>query len=314
MIKLSVVFVNYNGKDLLKAALDSVNKNKDHEIIVVDNNSADGSVGFIRKNYKNVRIIENRKNLGYVGINSALPYCKGKYILFLNNDIKIENSCIKELLRVIEKDDRIGMAAPRLINYYNKKLKSSGTWVSRAFYSGHIGNNAVLEEIPYLGVGLIRKGIAMKFGYIFDPDYFIYAEDVDLGLRMRLLGYKAAFAPKAVIYHLHASTTKKFGSSKTTFLLERNLLMTFFKILSLKSILLFLPYVFLVRLFAIVKDVLTFNFRNAFSRIMAVFWVIFNFNIIYEKRKSIQKLRKADDRFILEAFSEKYLFKKPVLI
>jgi len=314
MIKVSVIFVNYNGKDLLKAALESVNKNKDYEIIVVDNNSADGSVDFVKKNYKNVKIIENRKNLGYVGINSALSCCKGKYILFLNNDIKIEKNCIKELLSVIEKDDKTGMAAPRLVNYYNKNLKSNGTWVSRAFYSGHIGNNAAPEEIPYLGVGMIKKDIIEKFGYIFDPDYFIYAEDVDLGLRLRLLGYKVAFAPKALIYHLHAATAKKFASSKTIFLLERNLLMTFFKILSLKSILLFLPYVFLIRLLAIMKDALTLNFRNALSRITAILWVAFNFSTIYKKRKILQGLRKADDRFILEVFSEKYLFKKPVLI
>ena len=316
MVKVSIVFANYNGKDLLKAALDSINskENKNYEVIAVDNGSTDGSVDFIKKNYKHVKIIENKKNLGYVGINSALAYCKGKYILFLNNDIRMDRNCIKELLRFIEKDDKIGMAAPRLINYYNKSLKSGGTWVSRSFYSGHIAGKEEIKEIPYLGVGLIRRDIAEKFGYIFDPDYFIYAEDVDLGLRLRLIGCKTVFVPKAIIYHAHAATTKKFASSKTTFLLERNMLTTFFKILSLKNILLLLPYVFLIRLFAIIKDVLALNLKNAFSRIKAILWIAFNFNIVYKKRKALQKLKKADDKFILEVFSEKYLFQKPALI
>lgn len=314
MIEVSIVIVNYNGKDLLKTALDSIKEDKNYEIIVVDNNSTDGSINFVKNNYKNVKIIENKKNLGYVGINSALPYCKGKYVLFLNNDIKIDKNCIKELLNAIKKDAQIGVTAPRLINYYNKNLKSNGTWVSRAFYNGHISNNGKIREIPYLGVGLIRKDIANKFGYIFDPDYFIYAEDVDLGLRLRLLGYKVIFVPKAIIYHLHSATTRKFDGSKTTFLLERNLLMTFFKILSFRNILLFLPYVLLIRLSAILKDILTLNFKNAFSRLKAIFWVIFNFNIIYQKRNNLQKFRKIDDRFILQVFSEKYLFKKPILI
>ena len=252
MVEVSIVIVNYNGKDLLKIALDSINKipsiknKKNYEIIVVDNNSSDGSVDFIRRNYKNVKTVSNKKNLGYCGINSALPYCKGKYILFLNNDIKIDRDCIEELLRVIERDNEIGMVAPRLINYYNQSLRSGGTWVSRAFYNGHIADNGKVKEIPYLGVGLIRKNIVNKFNYLFDPDYFIYAEDLDLGLRLRLSGYKVLFAPKALLYHLHAATAKKFGSAYTTFLLERNLLTTFFKILSLKNILLFLPYVFLM--------------------------------------------------------------------
>jgi len=314
MVKVSIVIVNYNGKDLLKTALDSINEDKNYEVIVVDNNSADGSIDFIRKNYRNVKLIANEKNLGYSGINSALPYCKGDYILFLNNDIKLGKNCIKELLSAMKKDGGIAMAAPRLVNYYNKKLKSYGTWVSRSFYNGHISCNAALEEIPYLGVGMIKKDIIRKFGYIFDPDYFIYAEDLDLGLRLRLLGYKLVFAPKAVIYHMHAATAKKFDSSKTTFLLERNLLTTFFKILSLKNILLFLPYAILMRMVAIAKDMLAFKFRNAFSRIKAIFWVIFNFKVIHEKRKNLQKLRKADDKFILKVFSERYLLKKPLLI
>lgn len=313
---VSVIIVNYNGKKLLKTILKSLKKSsfKGYEILVLDNNSTDGSQELIKKNYKNVKLVSNKENLGYSGINSALKYCNGKYILFLNNDMEIDKGCIKELLKVIEKDSKVGMVAPRLINYYNKEVKSGGTWISRAFYNGHIVGNATLKEIPYLGVGLIRTDIAKKFGYIFDPDYFIYAEDADLGLRLRLLSYKVVFAPKAVLYHMHALTANKAKASKMTFLMERNLLMTFFKILSLKNIIIFSPYVFFIRLLALIRDIITFKFLNAFSRIKAILWIIFNFNLVYKKRKKLQKIRRADDRFILKIFSEKYLFKKPVLI
>jgi len=239
-----------------------------------------------------------------------LPHCKGKYILFLNNDIKIDKYCIKELLEVIKKNNKIAMVVPRLINYYNKNLKSGGTWISRSFYNGHHTDNVKIKEIPYLGVGLIRKDIAKKFGYIFDPDYFIYGEDVDLGLRLRLIGYTAIFVPNAILYHMHAMTTKSFDNAYTTFLLERNLITTFLKILSFKNIILFLPYVIFMRSIALFRDVVTFNFKNAFSRIKAFLWIILNFNSIYKKRKKLQKLRKVDDKFILKIFSEKYLFKK----
>ena len=313
---VSIIIVNYNGKKLLKTLITSIQKSpfKNFEIIVLDNASIDGSQESIKKKYKNVKLVVNKENQGYTGINSALPYCNGKYILFLNNDIEIDKNCIKEMLSVMEKDKKIGMAAPRLVNYYDKELKSGGTWVSRSFYNGHIAGEARASEIPYLGVGLIRKDIVDKFGYLFDKDYFIYAEDLDLGLRMRLLGYKTAFVPDAILYHMHAATTKKSKSYKITFLLERNLLMTFFKILSAKNIILSLPYVLLMRCIAIAKDLLTFRVTNAFARISAVLWIIFHFNLIINKRRKLQKLRKVKDSFLFKVFSEKYLFRKPVLI
>ena len=95
-IIVSIIIVNYNGKNLLKKILASIDKSsyKSYEIIIVDNNSSDGSQEFVKNNYKMVKLVANKKNLGYSGINSALKYCKGKYILFLNNDIEIYKDCI----------------------------------------------------------------------------------------------------------------------------------------------------------------------------------------------------------------------------
>lgn len=310
--KISIVIVNYNGKNLLKLLLKSISKSsyKNFEIIIVDNNSADGSREFA-KNCKGIRLVENKKNLGYSGINSALKYCRGRYILFLNNDMELDKNCIVKLIEALESDKDAAMAAPKLVNFYDKSLKSGGTWASRAFYNGHMmenGKNCV-KEIPYLGVGLIRKDFVEKSGYLFDSDYFIYAEDLDLGLRIRLTGKKVLFEPNAVMYHMHAATTKKSGKSFTTFLMERNLLTTFLKIFYLKNILLFTPYVLAMRLLAILRDLATFNVSSALARLKALFWVILNFNFILKKRRETQKTRKADDKFILKVFSEKHLFR-----
>src|SRR3989344_2386629 len=142
MMEISIVIVNYNGKKILETCLNSIvkitSKNKNCEIIVVDNNSEDDSIAFLRKNYKQVKIIGNKKNLGYTGINSALQHCSGKYILFLNNDITIGKDCIGNMLEIIKNDDSVGMVAPKLVNYYDKSMESGGHWVSRAFYHGHI--------------------------------------------------------------------------------------------------------------------------------------------------------------------------------
>ena len=172
---VSVIIVNYNGKGLLKALIGSILKSsfRNYEMIIVDNGSSDGSREFVKKNYKNVNLVENRKNLGYSGINSALRYCNGEYILFLNNDMELDNNCIKFLVESIKSDKDIAMAAPKLVNFYDRSLKSGGTWVSRAFYNGHIKGNGSSREVPYLGVGLIRKDFVDTFGYLFEPDYFI---------------------------------------------------------------------------------------------------------------------------------------------
>ncbi|MBI3027860.1 glycosyltransferase family 2 protein [Candidatus Woesearchaeota archaeon] len=317
-IKVSVVIVNFNGKDLLKIILDSIKGINfgSFEIIVVDNNSSDGSKQFIRKNYKNVILVENKENIGYCGINSALKHCKGKYIFFLNNDMKLDKNCLKSMVKAIEADGNIAMAAPALANFYNKKLKSNGTWVSRAFYNGHIkGNNPdAVREIPYMGVGLIRKSFVEMYGYLFDRDYFVYAEDLDLGLRIRLSGMKTVFVPDAIIYHVHAATTQKAKKSFNTFLMERNLLETFLKIFSIKRIALFLPYVLFARIIAIVKDILALKISIALSRIKAIAYVAMSLKSIIEKRKLIQKFRKADDSYILKVFDESYLFKPKFIV
>lgn len=108
------------------------------------------------------------------------------------------------------------------MNYFNKNIKSCGTGVSRSFYNGHFKcAKDFRKEIPYDGVALIRKEIVDKFGYLFDQDYFIYAEDMDLGLRTRLLGYKVVHIPEAVIYHIHAITISRNKKYKLTYLTER---------------------------------------------------------------------------------------------
>lgn len=316
--KVSIIIVNYNGKELIRKLLKSLSKSafRNYKIIMVDNASTDGSQEFIRKNYKKAKLVENRENLGYSGINSAIRHCTGKYILFLNNDMEIEKNCISNLVKTIESDKNAVMAAPTLVNFYNKGLKSNGTWASRSFYSGHIKGNGrkIAKEIPYLGVGLIRKDFVDSYGYLFDPDYFIYAEDLDLGLRIRLNGKKILFNPDAVLYHMHAVTSQKSGSAFTTFLMERNSLTTFFKILSFSNIIILFPYMFGMRLLVIIRDIASLNFSSAFAHIKAILWVIFNPGTVCKKRKQTQKFRKAKDSYILKAFTEKYLFRKKFIV
>ena len=318
---VSLLIVNFNGKGILKTCLPSLLKleypKNRYEILVVDNASSDGSIEFLKKDYPKIKIIKNNENLGYVGINSGIKYCKGDYIYFLNNDLTLKKDCLKRLIKEIEKDGSIGMVAHNAVNYYNKNVVSGGTWISRTMYCGHHPKDDKIKTkvIPYLGGGIIRKSVISTYGYLFDPDYFIYAEDLDLGLRIRLLGMKIVLVTDAICYHMHSITTKKYSTpARNTFYLERNSLLTFFKIFSRKTLLLYAPIVVFARLLSIVKDMLSLRIKNALARILAMIWVTGHVKLILKKRNQVQKLRNASDSFILEVFSEKYIMKRPFLI
>ena len=96
--------------------------------------------------------------------------------------------------------------------------------------------------------------------------------------------------------------------------MERNLLITFFKIFELKNIILMLPYVLFMRLLAMAKDVATLRFDLFSARIRAFLWIIINSAKVIRKREHTQSLRKANDKYILKMFSEQYLFKPKFIV
>jgi len=310
---VSLVVVNCNGEAILGKCLSSLEKisypKNQYEIIVVDNASTDKSLDII-KIHKQVRLIKHKRNLGYVGVNSALSKAKGKYLFILNNDLELDPHCVSKLVEVGEKRKDAGVIVPKFINYFSRNIESGGTWISRSFYTGHFQgkDEKEVKETAYLGIEMIRASIARKFGYIYDQDYFIYAEDVDLSLRYRLLGYITLYVPSAIVYHMHSETMKSVPNAKKTYLLERNLLWTFYKVFSWPTIIILSPYVYGMRAFAISKDILSLNFSVAFARMKAICTVLYSLPSLFKKRARLQKLRKITDKRMLDIFTEKHLF------
>ncbi len=315
-VKVSFVIISLNGGDVVVNAVKSIkslNTKYKFEIFLVDNGSSDWSPQKVKKKFRDVKIIELKKNVGTAAYDYAVKKSKGEYIFFTGGDVEFKNDMLDVLVDFLDKNKDTAQATPKYVDYYNrKKTDLGGTWLSRSFYSNKftddtLGNENI--EIPYVGTGLIRKDFINKFGYLFDNDYFFYGEDVDLGLRIRLLGFKVYYIPKSIVYHMGSASRSIHKHHFLTFLMERNKLRTFFKVLAFKNILLYAPYVFLMRLVAIIRDILKLDFLNAFSRLKAILWVLFNFGSIMEKRRKIQKMRKIGDRKLFAIFSERYLFK-----
>jgi GT2 family glycosyltransferase len=245
---VSVIIVNYNGLSHLKECLDSLREQtfRDCEVIFVDNASSDGSVGFVKENYPEVKIIKNQRNLGYGGGNNAgIRESRGKYIVLLNNDTKADPQWLQKLVEAAQKDETTGMCASKILNYYHPGMIDNtgllmyrdGIARGRGRLEKDIGQYDVEEEVffPSGCACLYRKAMLDEIGPL-DEDFFLYVEDVDIGLRGRLAGWRCVYVPGAVVYHKYSATTEPYSPLKA-YLVERNRIWVVLKCFPLKMVL-----------------------------------------------------------------------------
>ncbi len=229
---ISVVVLNWNGLPVIESCLESILRQtyQPLEVIVVDNASEDGSPDLIRNRFPLVRLILNEKNLGFGGGNNlGIKASKGRYIMILNNDTRLDLKCLEFLMQSLERDRRYGAGAPKiLLDHQNNLIDAAGIVVYPDGLS--IGRGRMEQAEQYDEetevfcasgcAGLFRREMIEEIG-LYDEDFFAYAEDTDLGWRARLTGWKCIYNPQAVVYHLHSSSTGTFSPFKA-FLVERN--------------------------------------------------------------------------------------------
>jgi GT2 family glycosyltransferase len=229
---ISIVILNWNGKDSLSSCIQSAKEQTypNIEVILVDNASTDGSAEYIKNLFPDLLLIANQENLGYGGGNNrGIQEARGKYIFILNNDTEIEKECVEELWRCMESNPEIGVTTPKILLYDRRnRISAAGLTIYPDGLS--IGRGRLepqekynrMEEV-FFGSGcasLLRKEMLEQIG-LFDEDFFAYAEDTDLGWRARLAGWKAFYVPEAVVYHHHSKTFGTYSPRKA-FLVERN--------------------------------------------------------------------------------------------
>lgn len=236
MKNISIIIVNWNGRDMLKNCLDSVYRQsfKDFEVIVSDNGSTDGSVELINKMFPGVKLIENKKNLGFAeGNNVAIRQASGEYIFTLNNDTTLEKNCLNELVKIMGSNPQIGMVAPKIIFNGNKEIDTLGHLLYKSLLPRDCKTEENVDKVvsACAGAALYKKealeDVRLGEDY-FDSDFFLYAEDLDLGLRLRLRNWRYAYAGKAVVNHLHGASSKRVPD-KVIFYSQRNVPWTIVK-------------------------------------------------------------------------------------
>ncbi len=340
--EVTVSIVNLNGEQYLKECLDSLMElNYQHdklEIIIVDNGSGDKSLNLIRKNYPLVKIIENSSNMGFAHANNqAAEAARGEYIAFLNNDTRVDKNWLIELLRPIYKDKEIVASGSRVLSIDGKTIDFVGGMINFEGKGFQIDYGTPVEKDEYRGyrfLPFVNGGAMMIDRKVFlgaggfDNDFFAYYEDVDLGWRLWVLGYKVIFAPGSIVYHHHHGTSRNISEDKLRFLRERNSLYSVFKnyddsnlsrVLSgtLASIFnrIFMDFKFdyknyydltnLVSKESVSGDVAISS--EPLSSLMAVKNFMDKLPELMRKRKMIQENRKRDDKAIFSYFKGQFL-------
>lgn len=319
----SIVVLNYNGEKFIEPCLSSVFKSNypNFEVILVDNGSTDNSIKIAREKFgkdPRLRIILNHKNLGFAeGNNVGIGVSKGDYIVLLSNDTKVHPNWLKELIGVIESNEKIGAAQPKLLLMHKPNyINSIGVYID--FFSNPFRRNFpgekdrrqyenIIEVFMGAAIALaLRRDVLEEVG-VFDEDFFIYAEDLDLCWRIWLAGYKVVYVPKAVVYHKGAATIKSKSMARAKerppfeFHYYKNHLMCLLKNYELKNLIKTFPgYIFghlALILFGSFKRKQSYLLKDFFK---AIFWIILNFKSIWRKRLEVQqKIRKKSDDYLL---------------
>jgi GT2 family glycosyltransferase len=226
-LQLSIIIVNYNVKYFVEQCLYSVInaiKNLEAEIIVIDNNSTDGSKTFFTNKFTNVHFIWNNENIGFSKANNtALQKATGKYILFLNPDTLIPEDCFEKCLAFFQTQKDMGALGIRMIDGTGKFLKESkrgfpslltslfklGGLAKLFPTSGNLSENENhVVDVLSGAFMMVEKRVLDKTGG-FDEDFFMYGEDIDLSYRIQKAWYKNYYFSESTIIHFKGESTKK---------------------------------------------------------------------------------------------------------
>jgi len=311
---VSIVIVNYNGKQYLKTCLKYVLKSKypRFEIIVVDNGSSDGSVEYIKKIPK-IKFVLNKKNMGpSFARNAGVKIAQGKYIAFLDNDTKPDIYWLKEPIEMMENDPSIGACQCKLLlidepnrfDYAGDYLSQYGFLVPRVrgreLDKGQVDSYDNILSAKSAGM-IIRHDVLKDIEY-FDEDYFIYVEETDLCWRAWLRNFRIIFTPNSKVYHAYSTSAKILTERQHYFLKfhgTKNYITTLIKNLSSENLVKILFPHITIWLAVSGWFFISHKPQDAKFILQGIFWNLTNIRKTMRKRKKIQERRLISDKKLM---------------
>ena len=216
----SIVIPNWNGLRFLPVCLDALQRQTypaaSIEVIIVDNASTDGSQEAIRRDYPWVKLIDLPENRGFTGsCNAGIQAAQGAYVALLNNDTEVDPNWVSSVVDAFNGHPEVGSVASKMLLFDQRdRIHTAGDYFTR---EGRAGNRGVWqadgdlfnhEEYVFSACGgssAYRKSLLDQIGLL-DNDFFFSLEDVDLGWRAQLAGWRCLYTPAAIVYH-HLSAT-----------------------------------------------------------------------------------------------------------
>lgn len=249
----SVIVLGFNGREFLEDCLSSLLDQDlppaEYEVVYVDNASRDGSVALVRNLFPQIPVVELDHNYGYAeGMNIGFRNTRGHHVVFLNQDTVLHRSWLRELIAGVQSAPDIMAAHSNVIQPWYPEF--AGLAARSYVPQTYTGELTPLGYVQYRCLGpldapadvlllhgvsvIIRRVLADEMDYVFDPDFFAYAEDIDLGLRVRSLGYRCVVVPRSIVYHKHRLKTEfSWSTLAKTVRIIRNRYLAFYKVMSL---------------------------------------------------------------------------------
>jgi len=301
--RISVIVLNWNGMKWLQICLSSIlgqDAGEDFEVLLVDNGSTDGSVQYAEKNFPSVKVVELGKNYGFAeGNNKALNYAQREYLIFVNTDTKAEAGWLKSLVRAADEHPQYQVLCSIQIPSQEKNRIRTLNAFGDSTPSPYESSSAVTDSVFAGGACfLTRRSWVQKLGYLFDPYYVFYAEDVELSLRTVLLGGQIGYVRDSRIDHYIGGAG--LLPAKTSFYATRNLLLTYYKLFRLRNFF----RVFLVRIAYLAPRFLARRqqLANNIGMVRGTLRFLVTFPYYNRYRRVFAKRKKRDDRYVFERF------------
>ena len=215
-ITTTIIIPNYNGLKFMDECIRSLNAQTypNFRTLVVDNGSTDGSVEWLKEHQ--IDTIFLPENTGFSGaVNVGIKAADTPYVLLLNNDVRVDEYFVAEMVRAIGQSERIFSVSSRMIQMYHPdRLDDAGNYYCALGWAYARGKGKDIhtyekEEKIFAscaGAAIYRKKIFDELGY-FDEEHFAYLEDMDVGYRARIYGYENWYAPDAMVYHVGSGTS-----------------------------------------------------------------------------------------------------------
>ena len=243
--KVTVVIPNWNGMDHIRECLESLLQvdYPNYDVIVVDNNSEDGSPAAIAEEFPNVQILRNSDNLGFaegcnVGIRQAMK-SGSAYVWLLNNDTLVDRLSLTVLVQTAERDNSIGMTGSKIC-YYDNPTVISGVgmkidWIRGETYPvgwhepdmGQYDNHRDVDGLEGSSL-LIKRRVCEEVG-LMDKDYFLYAEEIDWCVHARQRGFRCVVVPESIVFHKGGASSGENYRPVFSYYNTRNMLRTISK-------------------------------------------------------------------------------------